>query len=78
VTEDRTFLIDHTISNLDVVAMVVGAWHLHRVQPGLGGRVLATGTGLEVAGAVGDMLGHVRGGESSIAFASIGAGSSRP
>ena len=74
LTEDRTFLIDHTISNLGVAAMVVGAWQLHRLRPSAASRAVLTGTALEVAGAVGDMLSHFRGGESPIAFALIGAG----
>jgi uncharacterized protein YcfJ len=74
LTEDRTFLIDHTISNAGVAAMVVGAWRLHHEQPGRGSAIAGMGTGLEVVGAIGDMLGHVRGRESPVAFASIGAG----
>jgi hypothetical protein len=74
LTEDRTFLVDHTISNLGVAAMVVGAWQLHRQRPGSPSRAVLTGTALEVAGAVGDMLSHLRGGENPVAFALIGAG----
>ncbi|MPZ95017.1 MAG: hypothetical protein GEU96_08915 [Propionibacteriales bacterium] len=74
LTEDRTFLIDHTISNLGVAAMVVGARQLHRQRPSAASRAVLTGTALEVVGAVGDMLSHFWGGESPVAFALIGAG----
>lgn len=74
LTEDRTFLVDHTISNLGVASMVVGAWQLRRFRPGVPARVVLAGTALEVLGAVGDMIGHVRGGESIAAFALIGTG----
>lgn len=74
LTEDRTFLIDHTISNLGVAAMVVGAWQLRHARPGVASRVVGAGTALEVLGAAGDMLGHLSGGESPAAFALIGTG----
>ncbi|MDN5854939.1 MAG: hypothetical protein L0K86_19235 [Actinomycetia bacterium] len=74
LTEDRTFLIDHTISNLGVAAMAVGAWQLHKQRPGRATRVVLAGTALEVTGAAGDMLSHLRGGENPVAFAFIGAG----
>lgn len=74
LTEDRTFLVDHTISNLGVAAMVVGAWQLHKRCPGRLTRVVLAGATLEVTGAAGDILSHLRAGESPAAFAFIGAG----
>jgi peptidoglycan/LPS O-acetylase OafA/YrhL len=74
LTEGWTFLIDHSISNLGVLVMVIGAWQLHRLRRGMAATVVLVGSLLEVVGAVWDMLGHVQGGESRAAFACIGVG----
>jgi hypothetical protein len=75
LTEDRTFLIDHTISNAGVVCMIVGGVLLHRRYRGRAvTRLVLVGTAFETVGALLDAYSHVRGGESPVAFGLIGTG----
>jgi hypothetical protein len=75
LTEERTFLIDHTISNAGVVCMIAGSVLWHQRQPGTAAaRLVLGGTVFETIGALLDAYSHLRGGESPIAFGLIGAG----
>lgn len=75
LTEDRTFLIDHTISNAGVVCMIVGSVLLLRRHPGTASTgLLLAGTAAETVGALVDAYAHLRGGENPVAFGLIGTG----
>lgn len=75
LTEDRTFLIDHAISNAGVACMIVGSALLARRHPGAATtRLVVGGTALETIGAVLDAYAHLQGGENPVAFGLIGTG----
>ncbi|MCQ9366649.1 hypothetical protein NQ036_00085 [Brevibacterium sp. 91QC2O2] len=77
LTEAGTSVMDHVISNVGVVCL---AWQAGRWLRGrsawstLSRRLMMIGTGVEVAGAMPDGIGHVVGGEFRAAFAAIGVG----
>jgi 4-amino-4-deoxy-L-arabinose transferase-like glycosyltransferase len=77
LTETRTSVLDHVVSNAGVLCLAwqTARWlHQRSAWSTPGRRLMVTGTGIEVAGAVADGIGHVAGGESRVAFAAIGVG----
>jgi hypothetical protein len=77
LTEARTSVIDHVVSNLGVACL---AWQAGRwIRSGAGWvtlarRAMVVGAAVQVAGALVDAVGHVRGGEQPLGFAAIGVG----
>ncbi len=77
LTETRTSVLDHVVSNLGVICLAsqAGRWfHRRSAWSTPGRRLMVIGTGIEVVGAVADGIGHLAGGESRAAFAAIGVG----
>ena len=77
LTESRTSLIDHVVSNLGVACLAwqSGRWIATRSAWAVPARrAIVVGTGVQVAGAVGDAAGHLAGGEQPVAMAAIGIG----
>lgn len=77
LTETRTSVVDHVVSNVGVICLAwqTGRWLRQRsawATPGR--RLMVMGAGVEVTGAVADGIGHVAGGEFRAAFAAIGVG----
>jgi hypothetical protein len=77
LTERRTSVIDHTLSNAGVLCL---AWQGVRwtrsgaVRVHAGRRLVAVGAGVEGAGAVADGVGHLLGGEHRLSLFAIAAG----
>lgn len=77
LTETRTSLIDHVVSNLGVACLVWQAVRWGRARATWScpaRRVMVVGTCLEAGGAVADGVAHLAGGEQPAAFAVIGVG----
>ncbi len=77
LTEARTSLLDHIVSNLGVACLAwqTGRWARARTawsEPAR--RAMVIGTCFQVVGAVADGVGHLAGGEQPAAFAALGLG----
>lgn len=77
LTQGRTSLIDHVVSNIGVACLTwqAGRWITTRTAWSTPARrIIIVGTGIQLAGALADAGAHLAGGEQPAAFAAIGAG----
>lgn len=77
LTERRTSVIDHVLSNAGVLCLVwqAGRWMRSRsAWSNTGRRVMVIGVGLEAVGAIADGVGHAVGGEHRLPLVAIATG----